>query len=126
MKPGEKTEHNLKLSLEQLFTGTTKRLKVKSNASQYDKKCRFSFRTIIFRGNRVKFSLDTLPLFKINRKRRTPHGQYISEEKILTIDIKAGWKSGTKITFAKEGDEKPGYHAGDIIFVVQVKHHKYF
>ena len=68
-----------------------------------------------------------LPLFfQINRKRRTPHGQYISEEKILTIDIKAGWKSGTKITFAKEGDEKPGYHAGDIIFVVQVKYHKYF
>merc|ERR1711953_461813 len=86
LKPGEKTEHNLKLSLEQLFTGTTKRL-------------------------------------KINRKRRTPHGQYISEEKILTIDIKAGWKSGTQITFAKEGDEKPGYHAGDIIFVVQEKEH---
>jgi len=30
LKPGEKTEHNLKLSLEQLFTGTTKRLKVRS------------------------------------------------------------------------------------------------
>merc|ERR1711892_426647 len=32
-------------------------------------------------------------------------------------------KSGTKITFPKEGDEKPGYLAGDIIFVVQEKPH---
>lgn len=87
LKPGEKLEHDLKLTLEQLFTGTTKRL-------------------------------------KINRKRRTQMGQgYINNEKVLTIDIKAGWKSGTKITFAKEGDEKPGYLAGDIIFVVQEKEH---
>ena len=28
LKPGEKLEHDLKLTLEQLFTGTTKRLKV--------------------------------------------------------------------------------------------------
>ena len=44
----------------------------------------------------------------------------MSEEKILSIDIKPGWKSGTKITFAKEGDETPGHLAGDIIFVIQV------
>ena len=50
---------------------------------------------------------------------------YINNEKVLTIDIKAGWKSGTKITFAKEGDEKTGYLAGDIIFVVQVKYFPY-
>lgn len=29
-------------------------------------------------------------------------------EKILTIDIQKGWKAGTKITFEKEGDERPG------------------
>ena len=47
-------------------------------------------------------------------------GQYVNDSKVLSIDVRAGWKSGTKITFAKEGDEKPGYHAGDIIFVIQV------
>ena len=58
--------------------------------------------------------------FQINRKRRSPMGQYVNDSKVLSIDVRAGWKSGTKITFAKEGDEKPGYHAGDIIFVIQV------
>jgi len=86
LKPGEKLEHDLKITLEQLFQGTTKRL-------------------------------------KINRKRRSPMGQYVNDEKVLTIDVKPGWKSGTKITFPKEGDEKPGYLAGDIIFVVQEKPH---
>lgn len=26
-------------------------------------------------------------------------------DKILTIDVKPGWKQGTKITFQKEGDQ---------------------
>ena len=97
LKEGEKTEHDLKLSLEQLFAGTTKRLKV------------------LFRVSELYFNI-----IQINRKRRTPHGQYITEEKILTIEVKAGWKSGTKITFNSEGDEKPGYKAGHIIFVIKV------
>jgi len=58
---------------------------------------------------------------KIGRKRRSPHGQYINDEKVLTIDIKPGWKEGTKITFNKEGDEKPGHHAGNIIFIIKQK-----
>ena len=28
-------------------------------------------------------------------------GQYVNDEKVLTIDVKPGWKSGTKITFPK-------------------------
>ena len=27
------------------------------------------------------------------------------EEKVLTINVKPGWKSGTKITFQREGDQ---------------------
>lgn len=57
---------------------------------------------------------------KINRNRRQPNGSYKKEDKILTIDIKKGWKEGTKITFNCEGDEKPNHSAGDVIFVLKV------
>ena len=57
---------------------------------------------------------------KINRNRRQPNGSYKKEDKILTIDIKKGWKEGTKITFNGEGDEKPNHSAGDVIFVLKV------
>ena len=40
---------------------------------------------------------------------------------MLTIDVRPGWKEGTKITFNKEGDEKPGHLAGNIIFVIKVR-----
>lgn len=58
---------------------------------------------------------------KIGRKRRSPHGMYVNDDKVLTIGVKPGWKERTKITFNKEGDEKPGHHAGNIIFVVKQK-----
>lgn len=30
-----------------------------------------------------------------------------TREKILTINVKRGWKEGTKVTFPKEGDQGP-------------------
>jgi len=43
------------------------------------------------------------------------------EEKILTIEVKPGWKEGTKITFEKEGDQTPGKIPADIVFVIRDK-----
>lgn len=60
---------------------------------------------------------------KITRKRLNADGGSRDEEKIVTIDVRPGWKSGTKITFAKESDESPGYEAGDVIFTLQQKPH---
>lgn len=48
------------------------------------------------------------------------------EEKILTIDVKPGWKEGTKITFEREGDQLPGKIPADIVFVVRDKPHAHF
>ena len=59
---------------------------------------------------------------KISRKRRQPNGSYVNKENILTIDVKKGWKEGTKITFNGEGDEREGYSAGDVIFVLKVSY----
>ncbi|GER38555.1 DNAJ heat shock family protein [Striga asiatica] len=44
-------------------------------------------------------------------------------EEILTIDIKPGWKKGTKITFPEKGNEEPGIIPADLIFVLDERPH---
>lgn len=56
----------------------------------------------------------------------TDGGMTFEEEKVLTVDIKKGWKAGTKITFPKAGDQKPGTTPADIIFVIKDKPHDLF
>lgn len=82
--------HELKVSLEEVFSGCTKKM-------------------------------------KISRKRLNPDGCTVrTEDKILTVNIKPGWKEGTKITFPKEGDETPTNIPADIVFVVKDKAHPVF
>lgn len=79
--------HDLRVSLEEVFTGCTKKM-------------------------------------KISRKRLNPDGRTTrSEDKILTVEVKKGWKEGTKITFPKEGDETPSNIPADVVFVVKDKPH---
>ncbi|CAN8268251.1 unnamed protein product [Cochlearia groenlandica] len=47
-------------------------------------------------------------------------------EEILPIDIKPGWKKGTKVTFLKKGNEEPGTIPADIIFVLEEKPHPHY
>ncbi|XP_027359671.1 dnaJ homolog subfamily B member 1 isoform X2 [Abrus precatorius] len=44
-------------------------------------------------------------------------------EEILTIEIKPGWKKGTKITFPEKGNQEPGVIPADLIFVIDEKPH---
>ncbi|KAG2492555.1 hypothetical protein HYH03_009217 [Edaphochlamys debaryana] len=81
---GKPIEHKLGMSLEELYAGTTKKM-------------------------------------KINRKVK---GR--PQEEILEIQIKPGWKKGTKITFTEKGDEEPGVIASDIVFVLDEKSHARF
>uniref|UniRef100_A0A3P9GY70 DnaJ heat shock protein family (Hsp40) member B5 n=1 Tax=Oryzias latipes TaxID=8090 RepID=A0A3P9GY70_ORYLA len=82
--------HELKVSLEEIFHGCTKRM-------------------------------------KITRRRLNPDGRSMrTEDKILNIVIKKGWKEGTKITFPKEGDETPENIPADIAFVLKDKGHTHF
>lgn len=80
---------SLQLSLEDLYNGTTKKL-------------------------------------KITKTLQDASGKAMKAEKILTINIKPGWKKGTKITFPKEGDEVPGVEPADIIFVLDEAPHPRF
>lgn len=82
--------HELRVSLEEVFHGCTKRM-------------------------------------KISRKRLNPDGRTMcSEDKILAIEIKRGWKEGTKITFPREGDESPNTIPADIVFIIKDKPHPHF
>lgn len=46
-----------------------------------------------------------------------------SETEILTVDVKPGWKEGTKITFNNKGDVNPGTEPADMVFVIKQKPH---
>jgi DnaJ-class molecular chaperone len=61
----------------------------------------------------LMLSLDELYVgctkkMKIERMVQSSSGQK-TETKILQVDVKAGFKEGTKITFEDSGDEKPGF-----------------
>ena len=47
-------------------------------------------------------------------------------DKILTINVKPGWKEGTKITFPKDGDQGPNIIPADVVFVVKYQPHPIF
>jgi len=80
----------LNVSLEEILSGTTKKLKITRKV--------------------------------LNTDGRSTH----SEDKILTIDVKPGWKAGTKITFPREGDQLGNNIPADIIFVIRDKPHPSF
>lgn len=64
---------------------------------------------------------------KITRKVLNADGRTTRlEDKVLTINIKPGWKAGTKITFPKEGDQGPHNSPADIVFVIKDKPHPHF
>jgi DnaJ-class molecular chaperone len=82
--------HDLRVSLEEIYSGCTKKM-------------------------------------KISHKRLNPDGKSTrSEDKILTIEVKRGWKEGTKITFPKEGDQTSNNIPADIVFVLKDKPHNIF
>jgi DnaJ-class molecular chaperone len=66
---------------------------------------------------------------KISRKvysRCATDERIAKEDKILTINVKPGWKAGTEITFAKEGDQLPNKIPADVVFVIKDKPHPTF
>lgn len=64
---------------------------------------------------------------KISRRVMNDDGHTSSiRDKILTIDVKPGWRPGTRVTFAKEGDQGPNNVPSDIVFVIRDKRHPLF
>lgn len=63
---------------------------------------------------------------RISRKTLQPDGSTKQEEKILNVDIKPGWKAGTKITFPREGDQGRNKIPADVVFILRDKMHPHF
>ncbi|THG09092.1 hypothetical protein TEA_016796 [Camellia sinensis var. sinensis] len=50
----------------------------------------------------------------------------VQESEILTIEVKPGWKKGTKITFPDKGNEQLNQLPADLVFVIDEKPHSIF
>ncbi|XP_023557801.1 dnaJ homolog subfamily B member 13 isoform X3 [Octodon degus] len=83
-------ERDLYLSLEDLFFGCTKKIKISRRVLNDD-----GYSSTI-------------------------------RDKILTIDVRPGWRQGTRISFEKEGDQGPNIIPADIVFIVREKLHPRF
>ena len=63
---------------------------------------------------------------KITRSRLDERGQPQPTPKVVEIAVRPGWKAGTKVTFEREGDERPGEIASDIVFeIAEAKHARF-
>ncbi|PHT40772.1 hypothetical protein CQW23_19626 [Capsicum baccatum] len=60
---------------------------------------------------------------KISRTVVDKNGWLVTESEILTIDVKPGWKKGTKITFPDKGNEQFNQLPADLVFVIDEKPH---
>lgn len=78
--------------------------------------------------NRLPCSLEelykgTTRKMKISREIVDMSGRTKQVEEILTIDVKPGWKKGTKITFPEKGNEQPNIIPADLVFIIDEKPH---
>lgn len=62
---------------------------------------------------------------RITRRIVQENGETASS-KVLEVNVRPGWKAGTKVTFEREGDQIPGYIPADIVFVIQERPHPRF
>ena len=64
---------------------------------------------------------------KISRKVQDINTRKIHlDSKIITIEVRKGWKNGTKIRFTGDGDRLLGQPPQDIVFIVNTSPHPFF
>ncbi|KAI0508141.1 hypothetical protein KFK09_014275 [Dendrobium nobile] len=63
---------------------------------------------------------------KISRNVFNDNGQVIPVSEILKIDVRPGWKKGTKITFPDKGNEEPNLLPADLVFIIDEKPHEVY
>jgi len=148
---GEDINHNIKVSLEDLYNGKTARLAIsrekpctdcdglggKPGAEKTCSDCngrgvRVQLRQI--GPGMVQQMQSTCPACRgacktmdERDKCKTCKGKKVCKDrKVLEVHIEKGMKSGHKIKFSGEADEIPGTIPGDVVIVVQAKEHERF
>jgi len=148
---GKDVIHQLAVSLEDMYNGTTRKLALQKNvicekcegrggkagAVQKCTTCKGSGSQVILNqlGAGMYQQIHTTCRDcdglgeKINPKDmcKTCNGKKIvHERKILEVHIDKGMTDGQKITFYGEGDQSPGLEPGDIIIILEEKEHPVF
>lgn len=150
-KQGENVVHTLKVSLEDLYNGTSKKLSLSRNV--LCSKCKgkgsksgASGRCAGCQGNGVKISMRQIGPGMIQQMQHVCNecrgsGEVISdkdrcsqckgkkvtqEKKVLDVHVEKGMQHGQKIVFQGQADEEPDTVTGDIVFVLQLKEHPKF
>ncbi|KAF9687685.1 hypothetical protein SADUNF_Sadunf02G0118800 [Salix dunnii] len=150
-KQGEDVAHPLKVTLEDLYNGTSKKLslsrnilcakcKRKGSKSGAFGKCRGCQGT----GMKVSFRQIGLGMIQqmqhvcpecrgsgelISEKDKCPdcRGNKVTQEKrVLEVHVERGMQHGQKIVFEGQADEAPDTITGDVVFVLQLKEHSKF
>ncbi|KAK4270509.1 hypothetical protein QN277_023538 [Acacia crassicarpa] len=150
-KHGEDVVQTLKVSLEDLYNGTTKKLSLSRNV--ICSKCKGkgsksgnAGRCYGCQGSGMKVTTRQIGLGMIQQMQHVcpdcrGSGEVISErdkcpqckankvtqeKKVLEVHVEKGMQQGQKIVFEGQADEAPDTIAGDIVFVIQVKEHPKF
>ncbi|KAK7827608.1 dnaj like protein subfamily b member 4 [Quercus suber] len=83
---------------------------------------RFGSTRVMRRIFMLRFS-DPRAMAELAVEEAVEPGKFRTLEEILTVEIKPGWKKGTKITFPEKGNQEPGIIPADVVFVVDEKPH---
>ncbi|KAH0755505.1 hypothetical protein KY290_025775 [Solanum tuberosum] len=148
---GEDVVHPLKVSLEDLYNGTSKKLSLSRNV--LCSKCKgkgsksgASMKCSGCQGSGMKVTIRQLGPSMIQQMQHPCNeckgtGEMINdkdrcgqckgekvmqEKKVLEVVVEKGMQNGQKITFPGEADEAPDTVTGDIVFVLQQKEHPKF
>ncbi|CAM8966580.1 unnamed protein product [Rhodiola kirilowii] len=150
-KRGEDLVHPLKVSLEDLYVGITKKLALSRNVicskcSGKGSKSGASMKCAGCQGSGMKVTLRHLGPSMIQQMQqpcneckgtgeaidpndRCPEckgEKVVPGKKVLQVVVEKGMKNGQKITFPGEADEAPETITGDIVFVIQQREHPKF
>lgn len=150
-RQGEDVVHSLKVSLEDLYNGTTKKLSLSRNVlcakcKGKGSKSGASGRCYGCQGTGVRTVTRQIGLGMIQQMQHAcpecrGSGEVISdkdkcpqckgnkvnqEKKVLEVHVEKGMQHNQKIVFQGEADEAPDTVAGDIVFVLQQKEHPKF
>lgn len=150
-KQGEDVVHPLKVSLEDLYNGTSKKLSLsrnilcakckgkgsKSGASGTCRGCQGTGMKVSIRQigmGMIQQMQHVCPECRgsgelISEKDKCPHcrGNKVTQEKrVLEVHVERGMRHDQKIVFEGQADEAPDTITGDIVFVLQLKEHSKF
>lgn len=153
--PGERkckdVVHQLSVTLEDLYKGTTRKLAIEKNVICEKCEGRGGNKGAVEKcaacgGTGMQIQVQQLApgmIQQIQSMCSECHGQgekipakdrcktcqgkkTTRERKIIEVQVLPGMTDGQKITFAEEGDQEPGYKPGDIIFILDEKDHPRF